>query len=70
MAADPSAGGGTTRLTRLQHALVTSLRQPPGGRGDELTRARARRRAGCRGGEAGVDNRPGHGATFWVRIPG
>jgi signal transduction histidine kinase len=26
--------------------------------------------ARAHGGEAGVDNRPGRGATFWVRIPG
>jgi two-component system, OmpR family, sensor kinase len=26
--------------------------------------------ARAHGGEAGLENRPGHGATFWVRIPG
>jgi two-component system OmpR family sensor kinase len=25
--------------------------------------------ARAHGGNAGVDNRPGHGATFWIEIP-
>ena len=38
-----------------------------GGMGLGLTIVRGIARA--HGGEAGVDNRPGHGATFWIRIP-
>jgi signal transduction histidine kinase len=41
---------------------------PTGGTGLGLAIVRGIARA--HGGEAGVDNRPGRGATFWVRIPG
>ena len=39
----------------------------PGGMGLGLSIVRGIARA--HGGEAGVVNRPGHGATFWIRIP-
>jgi signal transduction histidine kinase len=40
---------------------------PTGGTGLGLSIVRGIARA--HGGEAGVVNRPGHGATFWIRIP-
>jgi signal transduction histidine kinase len=39
----------------------------PGGTGLGLSIVRGIARA--HGGEAGIVNRPGHGATFWIRIP-
>jgi two-component system, OmpR family, sensor kinase len=44
-----------------------SSRSSRGGRGLGLSIVRGIARA--HGGEAGVDNRPGQGATFWIRIP-
>ena len=44
-----------------------STRSSRGGTGLGLSIVQGIARA--HGGEAGVDNRPGHGVTFWIRIP-
>lgn len=41
----------------------------PASRGSGLGLPVVRSIARAHGGEAGVDNRPGEGATFWIRIP-
>jgi two-component system, OmpR family, sensor kinase len=46
----------------------TTGSSPSAGTGLGLAIVRGIARA--HGGEAGLENRPGHGATFWVRIPG
>lgn len=62
------SGGGLE--PGLEEAIFTPFFRAENGRtGSGLGLAIARSVAEAHGGSAGVDNRPGEGATFWLRIP-
>jgi signal transduction histidine kinase len=61
------AGGGLTPAD--EQRVFQPFYKHPDSRGSGLGLAIASGIARAHGGAAGVDNRPGHGATFWIRIP-
>ena len=64
------ADRGTGLDASLEEAVFEPFFRAANGRsGSGLGLAVARRVAEAHGGTAGVDNRPGHGATFWITIP-
>jgi len=46
-----------------------AFRKDPRSKGSGLGLAIVRRVAEAHGGAAGVENLPGRGATFWIRVP-
>jgi signal transduction histidine kinase len=60
-------GGGLEPGTenRMFEAFQTGRNSPGSGLGLAIARGVAQ----AHGGSAGVVNRPGHGATFWIRVP-
>jgi two-component system sensor histidine kinase RpfC len=60
-------GGGVPIL--LAPLLFEPFRRGPSSSGTGLGLAIARGIAEAHEGQAGVDNRPDRGATFWIRLP-
>jgi signal transduction histidine kinase len=61
------AGGGLEE--RLEHQIFDPYIRGAGSGGSGLGLAIVASIARAHGGRAGLDNRPGQGATFWIRIP-
>jgi signal transduction histidine kinase len=61
--------GGGLASGQEEHVFRPFSRGPTTAHGSGLGLAIVRRVAEAHGGSAGVANRPGEGATFWIRVP-
>jgi signal transduction histidine kinase len=67
---DVTDEGGGLPAGREMELFEPFVRGNTSAQGSGLGLAIVRRIAEAHGGSAGVENRPGRGATFWIRLPG